>query len=154
MGKHGAIKRADGLMFRVPFFTIFMDPLYQRLYQSERWELCREGPAADDPYSKWEYGLSTSGIGSLHFDLAPGRYTATVCVTFRTVDETLSRSEGRLLLHMVRQAAKHVHESEDQLLSRRPTEADRLVRVPTNEAAARLMWECGCDGTVEDVLII
>jgi hypothetical protein len=170
MDKHGAEHFYHGRKLTVPFFTIFMDPLYQRLCQSEPWLLRCEGPLGNDPYSEWEYGLSTSGIGDLHFDLRPGeyeatvrvkdenlppgRYTATVRIKNATVVETLLRCEGRLLLYMVRLAAQMTGESEDQLLARRPTEADRLVRVPTSETARNLLEKCGCDGTVEDVVII
>ena len=78
----------------------------------------------------------------------------TVSIPCEVARETLSKSIGKQLLFMVRMAAWRTGEPEEQLLSREITEADCLVRVPTGYYAERLMAEYGCDGTVEDVMII
>lgn len=80
----------------------------------------------------------------------PGR----AFIPYEAALETLSKSVGKQLLFMVRMTARRTGESEEQLLSRRVTEADCLVRVPTGYYAEKLMDEYGCDGTVEDVVIM
>jgi hypothetical protein len=56
--------------------------------------------------------------------------------------------------YMVRAAAQRTGLPEEDLLSLKPTQADHLVRIPTGPYAGKLMDECGCDGTVETVVIV
>ncbi|KAK3897770.1 hypothetical protein C8A05DRAFT_38649 [Staphylotrichum tortipilum] len=69
-------------------------------------------------------------------------------------DEAHWSSGDMWVVKMIHAAVLVTGESEEQLLSRSPTEADRLVRVPTSDWTRRLMEECGCDGSVETVTIV
>jgi hypothetical protein len=105
----------------------------------------------------WYLDVTTS-TGSRRRRL-PGRLRAPpdiarIAIDIDIIADGLQQSIGLQILRMVRWAARRTGESEEQLMSRKPTEADRFVRVPTSYRAERLMDECGYDGTVENIMIV
>ena len=123
---------------------------------SEARDLCRmhrEGPQPDlwgNVVAALRNGWESSKV-QLRFVQAD---SLTVVVNNDFVYHELRKSPGVEVLKMVLAAALATGEPEEQLLSRAPTAADRLVKVPTSRYARRLMEECGCDWSIETVQIV
>ncbi len=83
----------------------------------------------------------------------PGGKEYWVCVQWEDVNDVV-KGHGPSLLSMVEAAARITGESRDQLLSRKPTEADCHVRIPAGRLAQQLIDDFGCDGTVGNVTIM
>lgn len=77
-----------------------------------------------------------------------------VSVPYYTIGRILLLSRGLKLIYMVREAAKRTGETEAQLMSRNPTDADRLIRIPTGPNAEVLINHYGCEGRTEEVFIL
>ncbi|KAK3998177.1 hypothetical protein QBC44DRAFT_731 [Cladorrhinum sp. PSN332] len=75
-------------------------------------------------------------------------------VAMGEIMEHLWFGPGNRVLSMLKRAAEITGESELELMSREPTEADDLVKIPTGTIAQRLMEQCGFEGTMERVAIL
>jgi hypothetical protein len=114
--------------------------------------LSRDATDAADSFETLDHRASWLGIRGFKRTEDGEGYVVPVGV--RRVYEKLTGSDGAALLALVQTAARISGESEDQLLSRTPTESDCHVRVPTGPLAQRLLDDFGCDGTTEELHII
>ncbi|KAK4459748.1 hypothetical protein QBC42DRAFT_273851 [Cladorrhinum samala] len=66
----------------------------------------------------------------------------------------LSHGSNMAISYMLREASEITGESELDLMSRKPTAADNLVRVPIDPKAKQLMEEGDIEGVLERVAIL
>ena len=66
----------------------------------------------------------------------------------------LESSYGMTILYLIRQAANRTGESESELLTREPVEADSRIAVPVSPCSQVLIEDFGCEATVERVNIL
>ncbi|RYP41674.1 hypothetical protein DL767_000879 [Monosporascus sp. MG133] len=76
-----------------------------------------------------------------------------LAIPYTTIGYILLQSRGLRLVYMLGEAAKRIGEAKTQLMARIPTDADRLVRIPTGPYAEALINYCDCEGTSEEVII-
>ncbi|KAK4033346.1 heterokaryon incompatibility protein-domain-containing protein [Parachaetomium inaequale] len=149
---YGAELRQALFIFPVPFSafnTLYLDKEHRRNRSQLDWE-----QAAEDPWSKFQSVQSprAAETGSEISRHCPA--TATIAVQEETVRRTLLALSANRCFYMIRAAARRTGESVEQLLSRKTTDGDNLVRVPIDIWTERLMDEFGCDGSIEYVNIV
>jgi len=134
----------DRLIFTVPFETI--SALYHKHMSHPSWSLWKK--AVRDHLTTFMPAPSASATEQ------ETSGTITIAISAEIAYRVLSTSPGLSMLHMIEQARAEDRESEEQLLARKATGADRLVRVPTGPYSEKLMDDCGCEGTLEEVIIV
>jgi hypothetical protein len=152
----GAELRRDRFIFTLPFDdfnTLYWDKEHrlnrsQMDWEAAVWDTCSDFMCRPESVAS----TSIAAVGSQSSSACPAM--ATLAVEDETVRRTFRVLRANRFFYMVRAAARRTGESLDQLLSRKATDGDRLVRVPIDIRTERLMDGFGCDGTIEYVNIV